>query len=365
MKTKKILPLAVLPLLLSLFTGCTSMSLKKPDVWPLNIEDNKPGKPTQIVTNWTDTILYPSGETPVRGFGGRVMFYTEGKKEPVKVEGTLVVYAFDEKNRDPQNAKPDRKFVFTKEQLAKHYSKSKLGHSYSVWLPWDNAGGDQKEVSLIVRFVPEKGNVVVSDPAKQVLPGKIESIANNSPSYPAPISGAIQPVSFEYATNAPVADAPRSDNRDDASRNMTTTTIAVPPASLKSPIIFERNPRASVPQAATADGFNRQAAGGITPSIPNGQSANAGVAAPMQAYNPTLGAGINPAIPRISPAQPQSRSGSGQLPALGASYGQSNSYRAPMPPNPSTPAFGPGAAPGSATNCGLPGYPEAAGSPLN
>ena len=55
----------------------------------------------------------------------------------MKGRGSLVVYAFDETDRDPANMKPDRKFVFTQEQFEKHYSKSTLGHSYSVWLPWD------------------------------------------------------------------------------------------------------------------------------------------------------------------------------------------------------------------------------------
>ena len=100
------------------------------------------------------------------------MFYNGEKPEPVKVEGTLTVYLFDETNRDPNNLKPDRKYVFTKEQLPSHYSKSKLGHSYSVWLPWDEVGGPQKEVSLIARFTPDKGGVVIGEQNKQMLPGK-------------------------------------------------------------------------------------------------------------------------------------------------------------------------------------------------
>ena len=90
------------------------------------------------------------------------MFYEGKNEDPVKVEGLLVVYAFDETDRDPANAKPDRKYVFLPDQLPKHYSKSKLGHSYSVWLPWDQVGGMQKDISLIVRFEPKEGPVSLS-----------------------------------------------------------------------------------------------------------------------------------------------------------------------------------------------------------
>ena len=99
------------------------------------------------------------------------MFY-EGKKEsPIKVDGVLVVYAFDENGRDPNSARPDRKYVFTPEQLPAHYSKSKLGHSYSVWIPWDEVGGVQKEISLIVRFEPKNSPAIVGDQHRLLLPG--------------------------------------------------------------------------------------------------------------------------------------------------------------------------------------------------
>ena len=139
-------------------------------VWPFNKED-KPGKPDKVVALWNDTVLTQGGQPPVRGFGGRLMFYEGKKEEPIKVEGTLVVYAFDETDRDPNNNRPDRKYAFTPQQLPTHYSKSKIGHSYSVWLPWDEVGGVQKEITLVVRFQPKEGPAAVSDPCRQ----KIES----------------------------------------------------------------------------------------------------------------------------------------------------------------------------------------------
>jgi hypothetical protein len=150
--------------------GCSSWNLQSPKVWPF--ASDKPGSPTQVAAMWTDTVMYQPNQAPMRGFGGRLMFYEKDKKDPIKVEGSLTVYAFDENTGETNKVRPDRKYVFTKEELATHYSKSKIGHSYSVWLPWDVAGGQQKEISLIVRFKPEKGSVVISDQSKHLLPGE-------------------------------------------------------------------------------------------------------------------------------------------------------------------------------------------------
>jgi len=168
----------------ALASGCAELSLPKSMPWPLDWE--KPGTPTKIVAIWTDTVAYQPGQKSKRGFGGRMMFYDKNDKKPIKVEGILVVYAFDENEQDRNKVKPDRKFVFTKEQFGKHYSKSNLGHSYSVWIPWDDVGGAQKEISLIARFIPEGGNPVIGEQAKHILPGATLEIARtpdgNSPS---------------------------------------------------------------------------------------------------------------------------------------------------------------------------------------
>ena len=140
---------------------------------PWRIGDVKSSKtPTKIAAVWTDAVLHQAGKPATRGFGGRLMFYGPDGNTPIKVDGTLVVYAFDEEGRSPTDVKPDRKYVFPPEQFARHYSKSKLGHSYSVWIPWDEVGGPRKEISLITRFIPKNGGTaVVSAPSRQILPG--------------------------------------------------------------------------------------------------------------------------------------------------------------------------------------------------
>jgi len=156
-------------------SGCSKFEMDKFDMsknipWGAG-KDGELKAPMKVVAVWTDTVLTEGMRPATRGFGGRLMFYDVDGGKPIKVKGSLTVYAFDETGRDVEQAKPDRKYVFTSEQFEKHYSKSSLGHSYSVWLPWDAAGGPLKEISLLVRFTPDNAPVVIGEAAKQHLPG--------------------------------------------------------------------------------------------------------------------------------------------------------------------------------------------------
>ncbi|MDR2346828.1 MAG: hypothetical protein LBE18_12265 [Planctomycetaceae bacterium] len=159
--------------------GCRGAGLKKPDLTALL----PPGPVDKALTAWTPAIQ--TGEQPQRGFGGRVYFYDYEAKRPIKVDGTIAVYAFDETNRTPDNNEPTRIYTFAKEDVKRNYSKSKLGHSYNLWIPWDTEGpeGEAKKISFIVRYIPDKGSSVVSQQTTTYLSGKTkmpnEMIAKN------------------------------------------------------------------------------------------------------------------------------------------------------------------------------------------
>ncbi len=124
--------------------------------------------PAKIATTWTPDTLVQTGRTPTRGFGGRVFFYDE-KSRAVPVNGTLIVHGFDDA-ADSQQARVKR-FEFTPEQFTRHFSQTDLGASYSIWIPWDAIGGEQKRVSLVTSFRTGDGKLVQGVPATVLLPG--------------------------------------------------------------------------------------------------------------------------------------------------------------------------------------------------
>lgn len=130
-----------------------------------------PQVPSRIVSTWTETTLNRKGEAPQRGFGGRLLFFDDASEATIRVAGQLVVYAYDEAGREAHETQPTRRFVFPMDQFVRHESASKLGPSYSVWLPWDEVGGEQKNISLIARFEPQDGPLIVGEQTRHLLPG--------------------------------------------------------------------------------------------------------------------------------------------------------------------------------------------------
>ncbi len=146
-----------------------SLDIRRAMWWKSDQPD--PQMPTKLVSTWTDTVLHKPGQKSQRGFGGRLVFFGRVSDDPVCVDGQLVVYGYDEANCDPRTAQPTRRFIFPREQFTRHYSESTLGPSYSVWLPWDEVGGQRKNISLIARFEPHQGQLIAGEQTRHLLPG--------------------------------------------------------------------------------------------------------------------------------------------------------------------------------------------------
>lgn len=173
--------------------GCSNLTSDRSSLnW---FADSEPTLPTVVLPIWTDTVLHQTGKPAVRGFGARVYFYEREGGDPIKVDGSITVYLFDGEDYEPDRTKPLRKYVITADQLEGHHSVSDLGHSYSVWVPWDQVGGPSKTFSLITRFDGRHGGTAVSDSASKLLPGSPKKVQEE-------ITGDTTPfkqVSFEYS----------------------------------------------------------------------------------------------------------------------------------------------------------------------
>lgn len=169
---------ALLLLVLVACTGCSTgkskwkfAKLHRPEFLGGEPVVPDPEVPSRLVATWTDTVLNKVGQPSQRGFGGRLIFFKEDSQDPVRVDGQLVIYAFDETDRAPHETQPSRRYIFPREEFARHESPSKVGASYSVWLPWDDVGGPQKKISLIARFEPEGGAILLGEQTRHLLPG--------------------------------------------------------------------------------------------------------------------------------------------------------------------------------------------------
>lgn len=160
----------LLSLNLCLGSGCQFAPKDMSISWPWKKDETKP-LPDRILAVWTDSVLHQPNQAGVRGFGGRVYFYGKENTDPIEVDGSLAVYVFDADDINLNSQKPLRKFVFTADQFNEHMSKTSIGPSYSVWLPWGEIGGPPRRLSLIARFEGRQGGTTISDPTIKLLPG--------------------------------------------------------------------------------------------------------------------------------------------------------------------------------------------------
>jgi hypothetical protein len=356
---------------LAMTAGCSAWNLDKAMPWPF--ADDKPAKPEKVVAIWTDTVLYQPGQPPVRGFGGRLMFFEAKNDKPVKVDGTLVIYAFDETKRDPGNPKPDRKYVFPPDQLPGHYSlakcgKSDIGHSYSVWLPWDAVGGDKKEISLVVRFQPKgAAEAVVGEPSRQLLPGKTTAGQDATKltaagamirTPPVPPQNQDQPVQ-QTSYNAPPATIAAAGGSEDAPlRRMTTTTITIPAGMAYNPLL----PTGAISGPASSGQPNPQEVANKRPPISTPTTPNATL---TPGASPTTQGSPTAASPAATSPSLQPRFSLPRFQTLNEPFVQPGRDRGPWPQPPGGSPSAPGLPPGSASGSGSPASPPAAGSATN
>ena len=115
--------------------------------------------PEKMLAIWKDSVRTEDNGLSMRGFGGRLYLYDDDGM-PIRAEGDLIIYGFDDSVTDREGSKADRKIVIQNEQFQKRYSESALGPSYSVWVSWDRVGSVDKSVTLVPFFRTSDGNIV-------------------------------------------------------------------------------------------------------------------------------------------------------------------------------------------------------------
>jgi hypothetical protein len=157
--------------MLTCVAGCQSLNGGKK--WFGKEEEVNYGTPNKVVAIWTNAVHNQSGYKPTRGLGGRLYFY-DAHHKPVQVNGSLTVFVYDD--TDPakrESQESTRKLTFNPEQVATLYTPSDFGPSYSVWVPWDEVGGERRHLSVIPVFTDQQGQMLAGDQAQHVLPGVI------------------------------------------------------------------------------------------------------------------------------------------------------------------------------------------------
>jgi hypothetical protein len=173
------LRLGVACLLASLASGCATLQFPwDRDRFPQATAGNPVVK---IVCLWEPAEGRDPEGLPCRGFAGQLIFLSSRHALPVKVDGDVRIYLFDDIGTPEDQAKPLRQFDFTCEAWNQHLSRSAVGPTYSVFVPYVRRGQYNAKCTLRVRLTPKVGPPVFSDATTLPLRGPTAAQGASTP----------------------------------------------------------------------------------------------------------------------------------------------------------------------------------------
>lgn len=153
-----------------MFAGCTTLDLNLAD---FRREVDQTASVAEIVCLWEAAEGVGLDGLPTRGFAGQVLFFVKGQAEPVKVNGDVRIYLFDNLGTSEEQSRPLHEFNFPGDAWNAFLAKTNLGKAYQIFIPYTRKGGLQANCALRVRITAPDRKPVYSKLATVALPGRV------------------------------------------------------------------------------------------------------------------------------------------------------------------------------------------------
>lgn len=157
--------------------GCTTQELVNFKNMPNPLSSKKaPEKISHIVCFWQPAEGRSTKGMPTRGVAGQILFFTYGKKEPIKIsdDTDVFVYLFDNQGTAEERKKPMHRFSFIDQSWNAHLKNGQMGASYHVFIPYERDVVHQVKCTLNVRAVTKKEPIISSDMTTVTLHGPLK-----------------------------------------------------------------------------------------------------------------------------------------------------------------------------------------------
>jgi len=125
----------------------------------------------EIICVWQPGEGTGTDGLPCRGFAGQVLFFAMGEKAPVRVNGKVRVYVFDDQGTEAEQELPIHQFDFDAVAFQNFLTNTNMGAAYQLFIPYTRKGTHAATCTLRVRYTPEEGSRVYSKMASLNLPG--------------------------------------------------------------------------------------------------------------------------------------------------------------------------------------------------
>ncbi len=153
------------------FVGCSASRELTSAMASATRKEHKSPKVSRVVCLWEPAVgKIPNG--PKRGIIGQVLFFEGRDTAPVKVDGEVVIYVFDDHGSIEDQSKPIHKLALSPEELKAVHAETAVGHSYHIPVPYPKDHGLTTTCTMRVKHTSVDGHVSYSDLASVLLLGK-------------------------------------------------------------------------------------------------------------------------------------------------------------------------------------------------
>jgi hypothetical protein len=150
-------------------SGCATLHFPWDDKVP---EASAKNPVMQITCLWEPSEGRDPSGAPCRGFAGQILFLGNKGGMPVKVDGSVMVYVFDDQGASEEQAAPIHQYSFDFGAWNRHLRVGTLGPTYHVFIPYTRTGVHEAVCSLRLKLTNKDGSVIYSDPSEIPLQGK-------------------------------------------------------------------------------------------------------------------------------------------------------------------------------------------------
>ncbi|MCA9048241.1 MAG: hypothetical protein KDA89_05905 [Planctomycetaceae bacterium] len=133
----------------------------------------------KILSLWEPSEGQGMDGMPSRGFAGQILFFTHGSATPIPVHGVVKIHQYANYDPDQPDPTPVHTFTFDDGAWNAHAADGTLGHSYNVFLPFQEEKPAHVVCALRVEITAPDGRMISSPFTEVTLPGRAGKFPGN------------------------------------------------------------------------------------------------------------------------------------------------------------------------------------------
>jgi hypothetical protein len=151
---------SLLALSATLLSGCSSFELSRPQAF---LKGSRHHVASRCLCLWQAADEMGDTGKARKGFAGQIYFFAAGNASPVKVDGDVTVFVYENHESGGSLGQPIAEYPFNSEQWNQFLSESEIGPGYALFAPYPRSGVTEANCALRVRLTRPDGSEVLSE----------------------------------------------------------------------------------------------------------------------------------------------------------------------------------------------------------